>query len=111
MDIEKNTLTEEQIQDWKKEYGKVYKSIISEEAIIWRKLKRSEYIKIMTTIGETDEDNAKKVYMRQDEIVKICTLYPNNISEIIEENGALSTCIADQVMLKSGFDIDSTVEM
>lgn len=35
-----NTLTESQINDWKKQYKKIYKSIVGEEVIIWRKLKR-----------------------------------------------------------------------
>ena len=30
-----NTLTESQINDWKKQYKKIYKSIVGEEVIIW----------------------------------------------------------------------------
>ena len=116
-----NTLTESQINDWKKQYKKIlqrdnslkkiYKSIVGEEVIIWRKLKRSEYIDIMTNSSFKDDDSNKSPYLRQDAIVKMCCLYPSNIDEIIEENGALSTYISDEIMLKSGFEITATTEM
>ena len=81
-----NTLTESQINDWKKQYKKIYKSIVGEEVIIWRKLKRSEYIDIMTNSSFKDDDSNKSPYLRQDAIVKMCCLYPSNMDEIIEEN-------------------------
>ena len=34
----------------KKKYGKVYKTFLADETIIWRKLKRSEYKEIMDII-------------------------------------------------------------
>lgn len=107
-----NTLTETQINNWKKEYGKIYKTIIGEDVIIWRKLKRSEYVNIM--LDESTDENTdvrEKVFLRQDQITKIATLYPNNIEDLINESGALATCMSDQIMLKSGFEITSTVEM
>ena len=106
-----NTLTESQINDWKKQYKKIYKSIVGEEVIRWRKLKRSEYIDIMTNSSFKDDDSNKSPYLRQDAIVKMCCLYPSNMDEIIEENGALSTYISDEIMLKSGFEITATTEM
>lgn len=107
-----NTLTEKQINDWKKEYGKVFKTIIGEDVIIWRKLRRNEYVSVMLDdANDKDTDVKEKVFLRQNQITKIATLYPNNIEELIDESGALATCMSDQIMLKSGFEIISTVEM
>lgn len=38
MKIETTALTETQINDWKKQYGKIYKSIVGDEVVIFRKL-------------------------------------------------------------------------
>ena len=104
-----NTLSESQIAEWKKKYGKVYKTVVGDDVLVWRKIKRSEYIKAMTEIDE--EDTQVKIYLRQDFITKTATLYPDNIEELIEENGGLSLCMADQIMSKSGFDITATSEL
>ena len=52
MKTEKIVLTQEEeiqavIEKGKKKYKNVYKTIISDETIIWRKLKRGEYKEIM----------------------------------------------------------------
>jgi len=100
-------LTEEVIQQWKKEFGKVFRSTINGQAIIWRKLKRKDYVKIMSN----DEGISKDIYERQEEITKICVLYPSKIEDLIIENGGLATAISDEVLSKSGFDIEDTVEL
>lgn len=108
MKTETTALTEAQINDWKKQYGKIYKSIVGDEVVIFRKIKRNEYMQAMTDI---DSENPMKVFLRQDMITKMTTLYPNNIDQLIEENGALSTVISNEVLGKSGFDLLSTTQL
>lgn len=108
MKTETTALTEAQINDWKKQYGKIYKSIVGDEVVIFRKIKRSEYMQVMTDI---DNEDPMKIFLRQDMITKMTTLYPNNIDQLIEENGALSTVISNEVLGKSGFDLLSTTQL
>lgn len=108
MKTETTALTETQINDWKKQYGKIYKSIVGDEVVIFRKIKRNEYMQAMTDI---DSEDPMKVFLRQDMITKMTTLYPNNIDQLIEENGALSTVISNEVLGKSGFDLLSTAQL
>ncbi len=108
MKTETTALTEAQINDWKKQYGKIYKSIVGDEVVIFRKIKRNEYMQAMTDI---DSEDPMKVFLRQDMITKMTTLYPNNIDQLIEENGALSTVISNEVLGKSGFDLLSTTQL
>lgn len=104
-----NALTDAQIKEWKDKYHKVYKTVVGDQVIVWRKLTRKEYVKVMT---EVDDDNSQiKVYLRQDAITQMVTLYPKNIAQVIEENGTLSSAIADEIMMKSGFDVASTAEL
>lgn len=110
MKEEKNELTQAQIDAWKKEYGSVYKTVIGGEPYIWRKLRRGEYVKLMTKDRKESNQDAR-VYARQDEITTMCTLFPEGIAELIEENGALSTVISDEVMLRSGFAAEQTEEL
>lgn len=108
MKTETTALTETQINDWKKQYGKIYKSIVGDEVVIFRKIKRNEYMQAMTDI---DSEDPMKVFLRQDMITKMTTLYPNNIDQLIEENGALSTVISNEVLGKSGFNLLSTTQL
>lgn len=60
---------------------------------------------------DIDSEDPMKVFLRQDMITKMTTLYPNNIDQLIEENGALSTVISNEVLGKSGFDLLSTTQL
>ena len=111
MKEDQKELTQEQIDTWKKQFGSVYKTIVSGEPIIWRKLKRGEYVKVMTKESLKKGSQDARVYARQDEITKICTLYPENIDKMIEENGALSSVISDEIMFRSGFAAEATTEL
>lgn len=107
----KEEFNEEQaIKKWKDQWGKVYKSTIDGEAYIWRKLRRKEYVQIMAQKAIEGEEDSK-FYERQDEIAKIVVLFPANIGEILETNAGLGTTIADEVLMKSGFELSGTVEL
>ena len=65
----------------------------------------------MQAMTDIDSEDPMKVFLRQDMITKMTTLYPNNIDQLIEENGALSTVISNEVLGKSGFDLLSTTQL
>ena len=111
---------EEQIQQaidkGKKKYGKVYKTIISDETIIWRKLKRGEYKDIMNLVVYKNEekldeegnqiieqvfDDEATYDLRQEEIAKAVILFPGK--DIVEDMAAVADIISTECMIKSGF--------
>ncbi|MED1125335.1 hypothetical protein [Bacillus atrophaeus] len=109
-------LTDKKIQEWKKIHGKVFKTTVGGEPYIWRKLKRREYVDIMSMIqtdGESEEETAvgNRIYLRQESIVRRVILFPADIEDRIDENAGLATSIADEVILKSGFDVAATEEL
>ena len=103
-------VTPEKIKAWKKEHGKVYKTTIGKEEYYWRKLKRKEYVSLMST-AKADEDSNAHIYQRQELIVAATVLYPEDIQNLIENDAGLATNLADEVILKSGFDMPTTEEL
>ena len=121
MKQEKIVLTpEEEIQavitKGKKKHGKVYKTIIYDETIIWRKLKRGEYKDIMNLVVlkqvESQDENGNPITeevidedatydLRQEEIAKAVILYPG--ASIVEDMAAVADVISTECMIKSGF--------
>ena len=118
---EMNLTPEEQMQKaidaGKKKHGKVYKTILADEAIIWRKLKRSEYKEVMnifiyenvevvdeegnTTVEQRIDEDAT-FDIRQEEIAKRVILYPA-ANKIVEDMAAVAEIISTECMIKSGF--------
>ena len=111
------------IEQGKKKFGKVYKTNLADEFIIWRKLKRSEYKEIMNIqlykdqeIKKEDgsveiiqvEDSDATFDLRQEEIAKRVILYPN-AENIVEDMAAVADIISTECMIKSGFGDRSPV--
>lgn len=92
---------EQEIELWKKEYGNVYQTTIADEKIIWRTLKRSEYIQLMT--NEYNENEELAYFERQEAAAKLVMLYPKNVEEIIEDFAGIAEIISTECMIKSGF--------
>ena len=99
----------------KKKYGRVYKTIVADEVIVWRMLKRSEFKEVMNMAIYKDEvsvdENGNEVVnqvidddatydLRQEEIAKAVILYP---SGVVENMAAVADIISTECMLKSGF--------
>lgn len=103
-----NAVTQEMIDNWKKKYKHIWKTTIGNESFIFRALRRSEYVEVMTT---KYDDEAVKIFERQDEIVRKAVLYPENIAEVVDEVGGISSTIADAILEKSGFDMSHTEEL
>lgn len=102
-------VTPEMISAWKKQYGKIFKTTVDDEEYYWRRLKRKEYVALMS--DRSEDDDPGKVYDRQELIAKAVVLYPAaDIEDRIENCAGLATVIADEVIYKSGFGLSGTEE-
>lgn len=106
---DKNVLSAAKLTEWKKQYGHIYRTVVGDTTVIWHKLNRKQYVETMTTQDSVSPET--KIFDRQDMICRTCVLFPEDIDALIEENGGLSGAIADEVLLKSGFDVTDTEEI
>lgn len=102
-----NELTDEKIVAWKKEHKKIYKTVISDQVFIWKKLKRGDYIAIKGEVFDGITTQQMAALMQEESIVKRCVLYPSGekLEEVIDEYAGIATSLADSIMEKSGFPI------
>lgn len=103
-------ITDAMVAQWKKAHGRIYKSIIDGDVYIWRKLKRREYVELMADRAEDDQVTGK-LYERQEKITKLVVIFPADIEAQVDNNAGLATTIADEVILRSGFELASTEEL
>ena len=104
--FEDEGISEDQINQWKAEYGDIYRSKIADLTFFWHKIRRADYVRIMSDKELNEIDNLDlKIYYRQDIIIKSSILYPSQeeLDKILEENAGISTTLADEIMIRSGF--------
>lgn len=88
-------LSQEQVDEWKKQYGELYVTEFEDQTFVWRVLNRAEYKKIVNAQG-------MDVFQREEEICRQCVLYPQNYDYSVAKAG-VATLLAEQIMDKSGF--------
>ena len=106
-------INQQKIDEWKKEFGRIFRTQIGDIVIIWHRLTRGEYIKIMTdeaVNAEADQDTV--IYKRQEEALRTVALYPDKdtLNDLIEQAGCLATNIGGEIMDVSGFSVTKTDE-
>ena len=115
--MQENTVTKEQIEVWKAQYGKVFRTYIDETPIYWRRLKRSEYKDIMlqtlddASSYETNEERTKRAYARQELVAKTAVLYPENVDDLIENTAGFAMSISEEIMDHCGFTVGESQEL
>jgi hypothetical protein len=97
---------EQKIEQWKKEHKYVYQTTIADEKVIWRILKRSEYVEVMNTQFNENEELA--YYERQEAIARKVILFPESESDIVEEFAGVAEVVSTECMIKSGYGITHT---
>lgn len=100
------SVSEDDLNKWKAEYGDVYRSRIADFEFFWHKIRRGDYVRIMSDEDLNKIDNIDvKIYYRQDIIIKNSVLYPDKeeLDKILEDNAGISTTLADEIMIRSGF--------
>lgn len=126
MKIDKsNTISKEQIEEWKNEYGHIYRTFLDGNPIIWRRLKRKEYEEITIStaddeldLNEDEEDTpdmarkrTARMYNRQNMIAQAAIIYPENAMNLLNNYALAITNISDDVMARSGFDMPKSEEL
>ena len=110
--IDEQVLSAEQIGEWKQEHGRIFKTDVGEISVIWRKIKRREYGEIMDdNFGGEGLTDYMRVLKRQEAMVVKCTLWPENIEQIVEDTAGLATSVADEIVYRSGFEAPETKEL
>jgi hypothetical protein len=103
-----------QVNEWRNEYGKVYKTIFEDYEFYWRKLRRKEYTLLASEeAAQADKSFIQKTFSRQEKMVQIAVLYPNGeeLDKIIEENGYIASALSEEILGKSGFSFVATIEV
>ena len=126
MKIDKsNTISKEQIEEWKNEYGHIYRTFLDGNPIIWRRLKRKEYEEMTIStaddeldLNEDEEDTpdmarkrTARMYNRQNMIAQAAIIYPENAMDLLNNYALAITNISDDVMARSGFDMPKSEEL
>lgn len=110
--IANTTISKAQIEEWKAEYGYVYKTMDGKKPIIYRPIRRDEYRQLMlsTDIPIEDENDPEKRFerlsKRQVGICEITVLYPEaeELSKMLENKAGLASTLSNEIMDYSGFD-------
>ena len=96
----------QQIDAWKQEFGEIYRTDLNGQVYIWHKLRRKDYIDVMSNAEFSNIENSEvKVFLRQEEILRRGALFPTGkeLDYIIENNAGVAANISDEIMLASGF--------
>ena len=126
MKIDKsNIISKEQIEEWKNEYGHIYRTFLDGNPIIWRRLKRKEYEEITIStaddeldLNEDEEDTpdmarkrTARMYNRQNMIAQAAIIYLEKAMDLLNNYALAITNISDDVMARSGFDMPKSEEL
>ena len=107
-------ISQQQIDEWKLQYGDIYKTTVGDQTFLWHKMKRKDYINLMTDEDLSQIENMDlKIFIRQEKILKGCIIYPdqNTLAQLIDTNAGLASTISDEIMLNSGFKPPQTDKM
>lgn len=99
-------ISKQQLDEWKLRHGELYRTYLNDKSFIWHKIKRKDYIALMTDTELSAIDNPElRIFLRQEKIVKLCVLYPDKeeLDNIVENNAGVAGNISDEIMLISGF--------
>ena len=93
--------SKDQIEGWKQEHGEIFCSGFSEEELlIWRPLKRQEFVSLQTELAETQGTQLSQ----EERVSEICILWASNMakSSLVQKAGSCST-LHEQIMFNSNF--------
>lgn len=92
--------TEEQIKQWKDEYGSLYRVSINGNGYIFRTLNRDDYIAIQGRAMM-----AGPAFDNELEVVETVLLEPTveEIQEDLKNRAGVVTTLSEKIMLRSGF--------
>ena len=101
-----DSISQQQLDEWKLQHGELYRTYLNGQSFIWHKIKRKDYVSLMTDSELSNIDNAElRIFLRQEKITKMCVLYPDKdtLEKIVENNAGVAGNISDEIMMISGF--------
>ena len=107
-------VTQQQLDAWKLQYGDLYRTNLNNNSFIWHKVRRKDYIALMTDPEISAIENQElRIFFRQEKIMKQCVLYPDmeTLENLIENNAGVAGNISDEIMMVSGFRPVSTEQI
>lgn len=107
-------VTQQQLDAWKLQYGDLYRTHLNNNSFIWHKVRRKDYIALMTDPEISAIENQElRIFFRQEKIMKQCVLYPDmeTLENLIENNAGIAGNISDEIMMVSGFRPVSTEQI
>lgn len=99
-------ISQQQLNEWKLQHGELYRTYLNGQSYIWHKIKRKDYVSLMTDNELSSLDNSElRIFLRQEKITKMCVLYPDpdTLDKIVENNAGVAGNISDEIMMISGF--------
>lgn len=106
MDIPDEVISQQQLDEWKLQHGELYRTYLNGQSYIWHKIKRKDYVSLMTDEELSSLESAElRIFLRQEKIMKMCVVYPEGktLDNIIENNAGVAGNISDEIMMVSGF--------
>ena len=107
-------VSKQQIDAWKLQYGDLYRTHLNNQSFIWHKVRRKDYVELMTDPEISAIENQElRIFFRQEKITKQCVLYPDTdtLERLIENNAGIAGNISDEIMMISGFRPVSTEQI
>lgn len=109
-----SVVSQQQLDAWKLQYGDLYRTNLNSNSFIWHKVRRKDYIALMTDPEISAIENQElRIFFRQEKIMKQCVLYPDmeTLENLIENNAGIAGNISDEIMMVSGFRPVSTEQI
>jgi len=97
--------TQEQIEKWKEQFGKIYSTNLGGVEYIFRRLLRSEFKNITKSNATVLQQQLDAGHTMEDSVTILCTLCPVVTKDNINKLPAgVPTSLSGIIMEKSGFD-------
>ena len=114
MSEEKIEITQEQIDEWKAQYGKLFKTVFGPYEFYWHPFTRKSYNETMSETTEMEiEDEDELLFLRRYQSIVKNVVYPDQekVKEILDSNYGILETFPNLVLEKSGFFRDETSEL
>ena len=103
-------LKQEKIDELKKKYGKVFKTVIGGDTYVYRMLTRIEYRQLQSELVPDMSDKNPVVTQEannnlEEKLVKLCVLWPENL-EIDNLPAGIPSVLAPLISDASGYHVD-----
>ena len=99
--------TFDQVENWKNEFGDIYRIDFDSETIIFRTVSRFEYKQMVNNIEGNQGSNTN--WFREEQICDKAVLYPEDYTreKMTDGKAGIPTVVSEYILSKSGFNSNS----